>query len=50
MRSITEAILYPGVGILEYCQLSVGRNTGTPFEIIGAPYIHDIRLAAELAC
>jgi len=48
MRSVTEAILYPGVGMLEYCQLSVGRNTGTPFEIIGAPYIHDIKLADEL--
>ena len=48
MRSITEAILYPGVGMLEYCQLSVGRNTGTPFEMVGAPYIHDIKLADEL--
>ncbi|MGZ4972881.1 MAG: exo-beta-N-acetylmuramidase NamZ domain-containing protein [Limisphaerales bacterium] len=48
MRSVTEAILYPGVGMLEYCQVSVGRNTGTPFEIVGAPYIHDMRLADEL--
>jgi uncharacterized protein YbbC (DUF1343 family) len=48
MRSVTEAILYPGVGILEYCQVSVGRNTGTPFEMVGAPYIHDIKLAEEL--
>lgn len=48
MRSLTEAILYPGVGLLERTALSVGRGTGTPFEVIGAPYIHDIRLAAEL--
>jgi uncharacterized protein YbbC (DUF1343 family)/CubicO group peptidase (beta-lactamase class C family) len=48
MRSVTEAVLYPGVGMLEYCQVAVGRNTGMPFEIIGAPYIHDLRLADEL--
>ena len=48
MRSLTEATLYPGVGVLEFCALSVGRGTGTPFEVIGAPYIDDLRLAAEL--
>ncbi len=26
----------------------MGRGTGTPFEVVGAPYIHDIKLAAEL--
>jgi uncharacterized protein YbbC (DUF1343 family) len=45
MRSLTEAMLYPGIGLLEGCQLSVGRGTGTPFEVIGAPYIEDARLA-----
>jgi uncharacterized protein YbbC (DUF1343 family) len=48
MRSLTEAVLYPGVGLLETTALSVGRGTGTPFEVVGAPYIHDIKLAAEL--
>ncbi len=48
MRSLTEAMLYPGVGLLENCKLSVGRGTGTPFEVIGAPYIEDVRLAAAL--
>jgi uncharacterized protein YbbC (DUF1343 family)/CubicO group peptidase (beta-lactamase class C family) len=48
MRSVTEAALYPGVGLLESCNLSVGRGTGTPFEIIGAPYIDDVRLAGAL--
>jgi uncharacterized protein YbbC (DUF1343 family) len=48
MRSVTEAVLYPGVGLLERTSLSVGRGTGTPFELIGAPYIHDLKLAAEL--
>lgn len=48
MRSLTAATLYPGVGLLEFCALSVGRGTGTPFEILGAPYIDDLRLASDL--
>jgi uncharacterized protein YbbC (DUF1343 family)/CubicO group peptidase (beta-lactamase class C family) len=48
MRSLTEAILYPGIGLLETTSISVGRGTDTPFELIGAPYIQDRRLAAEL--
>jgi uncharacterized protein YbbC (DUF1343 family) len=48
MRSLTAATLYPGVGLLEFCKLSVGRGTGTPFELLGAPYVDDLKLAAEL--
>lgn len=48
MRSLAGAMLYPGVGLLESCQVSVGRGTGTPFEVIGAPYIEEVRLAAAL--
>lgn len=48
MRSLTEAILYPGVGLIEFCAVSVGRGTDTPFEVVGAPYIDDLKLAAEL--
>jgi uncharacterized protein YbbC (DUF1343 family)/CubicO group peptidase (beta-lactamase class C family) len=48
MRSLNEATLYPGVGLLETTAVSVGRGTGTPFEVVGAPYIDDVRLAAEL--
>lgn len=47
MRNLTEAILYPGVGLLESA-LSVGRGTDTPFEVVGAPYIDDVELAAQL--
>ena len=47
MRNLTEAILYPGIGLLESA-VSVGRGTDTPFEEIGAPYIEDTRLADEL--
>ncbi|MCI0744411.1 MAG: DUF1343 domain-containing protein [Verrucomicrobia subdivision 3 bacterium] len=48
MRSLTAATLYPGVGLHESA-LSVGRGTGTPFEVIGAPYFDDLKLAAELS-
>jgi len=47
MRSLTEAALYPGVGLLEM-SISVGRGTDTPFEIVGAPYVDGERLAREL--
>jgi uncharacterized protein YbbC (DUF1343 family)/CubicO group peptidase (beta-lactamase class C family) len=47
MRSLTEATLYPGVGLHESA-LSVGRGTGTPFEVIGGPYISDLDVAEEL--
>jgi uncharacterized protein YbbC (DUF1343 family) len=47
MRSLTQAALYPGIGLLETA-ISVGRGTDTPFEVLGAPYIDDVKLAAEL--
>lgn len=48
MRSLTEAVLYPGIGLLETTNLSVGRGTDTPFELIGAPWLDGQRLAAHL--
>ncbi len=48
MRSLTAAALYPGVGLLEMTNLSVGRGTDAPFELIGAPYIDPRALAAAL--
>ena len=48
MRSLSAAALYPGIGLLEMTALSVGRGTPTPFEVIGAPYIDNAKLAAEL--
>ncbi|MBA3438238.1 MAG: DUF1343 domain-containing protein [Pyrinomonadaceae bacterium] len=48
MRSLTEATLYPGIGLLETTNLSVGRGTDTPFEVIGAPWIDGQPLAAYL--
>ncbi len=48
MRCLTQAVLYPGVGLLETTNLSVGRGTDTPFEVVGAPWIDGRRLAAAL--
>ncbi len=48
MRSLTEAALYPGVGLLEATNLSVGRGTDTPFEVIGAPWLDGAKLANHL--
>ncbi len=48
MRSLTQAFLYPGIGLLETTNISVGRGTDTPFEVIGAPWIDGPRLAAEM--
>jgi uncharacterized protein YbbC (DUF1343 family) len=48
MRSLTEATLYPGIGLLETTNVSVGRGTDTPFELVGAPYIDGQKLAAYL--
>lgn len=49
MRSLTEATLYPGIGLLETANLSVGRGTDTPFEVVGAPWLDGRRLAAVLS-
>jgi uncharacterized protein YbbC (DUF1343 family)/CubicO group peptidase (beta-lactamase class C family) len=47
MRSLTEAALYPGIGIVE-TSISVGRGTATPFEVVGAPYVDAERFASEM--
>jgi uncharacterized protein YbbC (DUF1343 family) len=48
MRNLTQATLYPCVGILEATNLSVGRGTDQPFEQLGAPWIDGRKLAAAL--
>jgi len=48
MRSLRAAILYPGVGLLETTNLSVGRGTETPFEVFGAPWLDGRRLAEAM--
>lgn len=48
MRCLNQALLYPGVGLLETTNLSVGRGTDTPFEWVGAPWIEPQRLAQHM--
>jgi len=48
LRSLNEAALYPGVGMVEGTNVSVGRGTDTPFEILGAPWMKGKELAAYL--
>jgi len=49
IRNLPEALLYPGVALLENLQnYSVGRGTDTPFELIGADWVDGPGLAAYL--
>jgi uncharacterized protein YbbC (DUF1343 family) len=49
MPSATTALLYPGQVLLEGTNLSEGRGTTLPFEVVGAPFIDPHGLASELA-
>src|SRR4029078_7981145 len=49
MRSLTQAFLYPGIGLLETTNVSVGRGTDPPFEWVCAPWLDGRKLAAALA-
>ncbi|MGB8062726.1 MAG: serine hydrolase [Candidatus Sulfotelmatobacter sp.] len=48
LRSVTEAALYPGVALIEGTNVSVGRGTDSPFELVGAPWIKSREFAAYL--
>lgn len=48
IRNLTQAILYPGIGLLETTNLSVGRGTAAPFEFFGAPWIDKALLTKTL--
>jgi uncharacterized protein YbbC (DUF1343 family) len=48
LRSVTAAGLYPGVALIEGTNVSVGRGTDTPFEVVGAPWMKGRELAAFL--
>jgi uncharacterized protein YbbC (DUF1343 family) len=49
MKSLTEALLYPGLGVLETTNLSVGRGTDHPFELYGAPWLDAAAVVSNLA-
>jgi uncharacterized protein YbbC (DUF1343 family) len=48
LRSLTQATLYPGVALVEGTNVSVGRGTDTPFELLGAPWINAREFASYL--
>jgi uncharacterized protein YbbC (DUF1343 family) len=48
MRTLEAAMLYPGIGLLEMTNLSVGRGTDRPFQWIGAPWMDGQKLAQWL--
>ncbi len=48
LRSLTQAIFYPGVALAEASNVSVGRGTEFPFELLGAPWIESEPLAKYL--
>lgn len=49
IRSLDEALLYPGIAMLEYSpNYSVGRGTETPFEQIGAEWMEGTAMASYL--
>jgi uncharacterized protein YbbC (DUF1343 family)/CubicO group peptidase (beta-lactamase class C family) len=48
MRSLTAATLYPGIGMIEASNISVGRGTDTPFEMVGAPWVDAVDLSRFL--
>jgi uncharacterized protein YbbC (DUF1343 family) len=49
LRSFRQTLLYAGVGLLETTNLSVGRGTETPFQLVGAPWLDGAGLAAALS-
>lgn len=48
LRSLTATTLYAGVALIEFNNVSVGRGTDTPFELVGAPWIQDQEFADYL--
>jgi uncharacterized protein YbbC (DUF1343 family) len=48
LRSAEEALLYPGVALVEGANVSVGRGTDIPFELVGAPWVDAAQLARAL--
>lgn len=47
MCSYTAALLYPGMCLIEGTNISEGRGTDTPFEIVGAPYMDTEKFIKE---
>jgi len=48
LRTVEQAVLYPAVALVEGTNVSVGRGTEHPFELMGAPWVDAERLLATL--
>ncbi len=48
LPDMVSTALYPGVGMIEGAQVSVGRGTLTPFQLVGAPWIDGPALSRAL--
>ncbi|MEW9501813.1 exo-beta-N-acetylmuramidase NamZ family protein [Jeotgalibacillus marinus] len=48
MPTLDTALVYPGAALIEGTNVSEGRGTTKPFELIGAPFINGTELAEEL--
>jgi len=48
LRTVEQAVLYPAVALVEGTNVSVGRGTEHPFELMGAPWVDAERLVATL--
>ena len=48
MPTLTTATVYPGFGLIEGTNLSEGRGTTLPFELVGAPWLNGQELAKRL--
>lgn len=48
IKTPLSALLYPGIGLLETTNISVGRGTDRPFQKLGAPFIDGRALAKQL--
>jgi uncharacterized protein YbbC (DUF1343 family) len=48
LRTVEQAVLYPATALVEGTNVSVGRGTEHPFEVVGAPWVDAERLLAAL--
>ncbi len=48
VHDLEQATLYPGTALIEATNVSVGRGTDSPYQLIGAPWIEAKELAAYL--
>jgi uncharacterized protein YbbC (DUF1343 family) len=48
MPTVSTTFVYPATGLIEGTNVSEGRGTTKPFELIGAPYINSTDLAEKL--